>query len=179
MAQPLNPHLRRSIIDAHTSGESYASISRRLHLNYGTVRTLCKRYESSGDAGLIPRYHNCGPKGIKSDALIYRASCWLKRRHPKWGADFIHTILSDRYPNRPIATPRTFQYWFRSKGLTPPRSKPPKEDHRWAKAVHEVWQVDAKEQQKTADRQPCTWLSVVDEHSGALLEAPVFPLQSD
>lgn len=48
-----------------------------------------------------------------------------------------------------------------------------------AKAVHNIWQVDAKEQLTLLDGQVACYLTIVDEKSGAALASPVFPLCSN
>ena len=167
---------RRKIVQGHQAGKSYAELARDFDLAYGTVRTLCRRVAAEGDDGLRPRYDRCGAKRPQADPLIYRAACWLKRTHPRWGAALIRLNLEARYPERAIPAVRTLQRWFKKAGLQPPRSKPPPKQKRWARRAHEVWQIDAKEQQAIASGQPCCWLTVTDEHTTALLAAPVFSL---
>jgi transposase len=176
MPQSINPLVREQVISIYKETGNYAEVSRQTDVCYHSVRRLCKRYEREGDHGLIPKYANCGPKEIKSDPLIYRSACWLKRLHGKWGADFILLKLKERYPDRWVPTSRTLQNWFLVKGLNIPKSRPPKEVKKWAKEAHDTWQIDAKEQQKTQDGTPCVWLTITDEKTGALLSAPSFPL---
>ena len=122
-----------------------------------------------------PGYHNCGPKTIKGSYKVYRGSKWLKRKHPKWGAPFIRTILKERYPKEEIPAVRTMQVWFRKAGLNHPRAyrKEPKVEK--VEAVHDCWQIDAKENLKLADNSTACYLTVVDVKSGAVLETPLFP----
>ena len=175
MPQPINPHIRAQLIDLYAQTHSYAAVSRQLGLSYLSVRRICQRYEREGKAGLLPRYSHCGPKQIKSDPLIHRAACWLKRLHPSWGAEFILLQLKERYPTRSLPTGRTLQIWFRSVGLIQAKSRLAREKKSWAKGVHDTWQIDAKEQQRIEDKTPCSWLTITDEHSGSLLAAPLFP----
>ncbi|WP_169521694.1 DDE-type integrase/transposase/recombinase [Spirosoma spitsbergense] len=70
---------------------------------------------------------------------------------------------------------RTLQLWFKAAGLTKPRPQLLNSPKVWAEYPHQVWQVDAKEQQRTLDGTKVCWLTVVDEKSGAVLAAPVFP----
>ncbi len=165
---------RRQIISDYQAGDAYTDLAARYGVAYHTVRTLCRRFDEEGEPGLRPRYARCGPKTVRSDALIYRAACTLKRRHPKWGAAFIRLQLEQRYPGKPLPAVRTMQTWFKNKGLQPARSKLPKAEKRWAKAVHDIWQVDAKEQQHLTDHSQVCWLTITDEHSSAILAAPVF-----
>lgn len=175
MAAALPPATRRRILQGYLAGQAYSALANAFRVNVRTVRSLCQRFEAEGEAGLVPRYAQCGPKQIRSDRLLYRAACFLKRRHPKWGAAFIQLQLEERYPDMPLPAVRTMQRWFKARGLTPRLSKKPQAEKRWATQVHQVWQVDAKERQHTADHTPVCWLSITDEHSTALLAAPVFP----
>lgn len=168
---------RRSIIEGYLNGTSCAALAREFHVAYATARVLCRRFDAEGEAGLLP--HHCGATGIRSDRLLYRAACFLKRRHPDWGAPLIRLLLEQRYPERALPGVRTMQTWFKDRGLVPLRSKPPKPQKQWAHEVHQVWQIDAKEHQQTADGTQACWLTVTDEHSTAILAAPVFPPQAD
>jgi len=165
---------RQQIIKCWESVKNFAHIARQHQVAYHTIRTLCKRFEQLGKDGIQSRYGNCGPKGIKSDPLIYRASLWLKRLHPKWGAPFIRMKLEQRYKKRKIPCERTFQIWFRAAGFNVPKSQEPREAKQWAKAVHEIWQMDGKEEQKPKNKDWACWLTIVDEHSGGLISAPAF-----
>ena len=66
---------------------------------------------------------------------------------------------------------RTLQRWFKAAGLTRLRQKQPDSVQTKTCAVHQVWQIDAKERLPAQ----ASYLSMIDEHSGAFLEAFVFP----
>ena len=166
---------RQAIIDGHRGGTSYAALAREHNVAYGSVVTLCRRFDADGEAAVRPRYDHCARRGQRSDRLIYRAACWLKRRHRTWGAPLIHLRLEERYAELAVPSVRTMQRWFRAAGLTEARSHPPRPPKQWAERVHQIWQVDANEQQRLADGTPVCWLTVTDEHSGAILAAPAFP----
>lgn len=104
-----------------------------------------------------------------TDQRIYRAARYLKFLHRGWGAPLIVTFLKRRYSAVPST--RTLQRWFKAAGLTELRQKRPTSKHVKADEVHGCWQVDAKER---LPAKAC-YLSIVDEHSGAFLETPVFP----
>ena len=176
MPAALSLATRRRLVKAYRAGQSYSALAENFGVAYNTVRTLCQRFDLEGEAGLQPRYDRCGPRTICSDPLLYRAALWLKRRHPRWGAPFIQLQLERRYPDRKLPAVRTLQAWFKAQGLSPQRSKPPKADKQWARGAHQVWQVDAKEHQRTADGTALCWLTFTDEYTGAVLAAPIFPL---
>lgn len=183
MAAAIGLEKRRDILAAHDAGASMSAVAVRFNVAYGSVRTLCRRVAAEGDAAVVPRYDSCSNKALRSQRLVYRAACWLKRRHPGWGAPLIRLKLVERYAEgaegdtkTSIPSVRTMQVWFRATGLNPRRSRQPRPEKQWASHVHDIWQVDAKERQRTADGTACCWLTVTDEHSTAILAAPVFPL---
>ncbi|MCP4988168.1 MAG: helix-turn-helix domain-containing protein [Colwellia sp.] len=175
MGRAVEFHIREQIIKDCQSGLSYLNISRKYSVTYSTVRILHQRFSNLGDKGLHPKYQVCGKILPNDRNLVFRASCWLKRLHPNWGAPFILVKLKDRYPEEKLPNPRTVQRWFKAKGLNVLRNKIPKPEGEWAKDVHETWQVDAKERIVLADGSKGCWLTIVDEKSGATLAALVFP----
>jgi hypothetical protein len=167
--------VRQQIIELKTKGSSLRSIAKDQHLCYATLLRLWRRYKAEGTPGLTPHYSNCGPAlGPRCAPLIYRAAVWLKRCHPDWGAAFIRVILQDCYKELTVPAERTLQQWFSNKKLYKPKSSFPLV-HSIAKQAHDVWQIDAKEKLCLAGGQKASYLSVVDEKSGCLLKAAVFP----
>ena len=114
---------RLQLVRAASAGQSLLSVSKEYGVSYTTTCKLYKQYKLHGEGGLRTNYINCGPKGIKSNYLIYRSSCWLKRLHPTWGAPFILVQLKERYPTIKLPSARTLQRWFISKGYNQPRQK--------------------------------------------------------
>jgi hypothetical protein len=171
--------IRQQVIELKSKGSSLQSIADDQHLSYCTLRRLWQRYKAEGSGGLTPHYNNCGPAtGVpRCTALIYRAAVWLKRCHPDWGAALIRVRLQERYKDMDVPAERTLQQWFRTKKLYKPRSRFPvlQPPTPWASQVHEVWQIDAKEKLCLAGGQKACYLSVVDQKSGCLLKAAVFP----
>jgi transposase len=174
MPIPLPMHVRHQIVEEFCKGKKLIDIAQRYHLCYSTVRGLCKRYKQQGVKGLQPHYDNCGrPKS--TTALIHRAALWLKRLHPGWGAALIRIILKNRYRRAPLPGERALQRWFHAAGLYKSKSAFPPTSRPWAKQVHDTWQIDAKEQLRLGGGQRACYVTVVDEKSGALLKAFVFP----
>lgn len=164
---------RERVVSLKKEGYSLGAISEQLSLSRSNVRDIWTRYRQQGQAGLATSYVNCGPKGPKTLPLLRRAALWLKRCHPGWGTPRIHCGLRSRYGE---ATPsiRTLNRWYASQGLVKPRGKDTRERIGAAKAVHNIWQVDAKENLVLADGQPACYLTLVDEKSGAWLASLVF-----
>lgn len=170
---------RHQVIKLFDSGKPMSEISVSLGLSYGTVRQLCKNYEAHGLAGLAPKYENCGSSAPKYEALIYRAVRCLRTWHEGWGAGRIQALLAQKYPGKALPSTRTIQRWFRRNGQIKLKSKQPKEGRQRAKKVHQVRQIDAKEELKLANGQQACWLNIEDEFSSAVLDPPVFPLREN
>lgn len=168
---------RQQIVQMRKQGKSYQHISQQLGVSYDAVRRICKRQQQQGEAGLLPNYKRCGSEGIRLSAFYHRVSLWLKRAHPLWGAPYIRLQLDTRYGMGRLPSIRTLQLWFKKANLTKPRPQLLNTPKVWADQPHQIWQVDAKEHQRTLDGTKVCWLTVVDEKSGAVLAAPVFSLR--
>ncbi|GAB3572332.1 hypothetical protein GCM10027578_32140 [Spirosoma luteolum] len=176
MARAVEMGQREQLIALKKQGCTLAQISQQLALPLPTVRKLSARYKDQGQ--LLVSYANCGPKQPTSPANYLRAARWLKHLHPQWGAPLIHLKLLDRYGPIDMPSVRTLQRWFVRWQLIQPRQHWPQTRIGQAKAVHNIWQVDAKENLQLVDGQKACYLTIVDEHSGAGLAAPVFPLRA-
>src|SRR5262245_57250205 len=99
------------------AGETIAAVAADLGVPYWSARTIWRRFRDGGPEALAPDYANCGRAGVRADPLLYRAACWLRRRHPAWGAGLIRTLLGERYPARPLPNERTLLRWFADRGL--------------------------------------------------------------
>ncbi len=179
MPEPITLAVRHQIVTRHLQGDPLSTIAEQIGHSESGVRKIFHRYQRGGLEALKPDYHKCGPQTRKADPLIVRAACWLKRRHPDWGAAYIRLHLVDRYGEARLPTPRTLQRWIKKEGLQPPRRRAPKQDRSRAATVHEVWQIDAKERLRLSDGSDACYLSVADEKSGSLLSAAVFPPRPD
>ena len=180
MGQPIHYPIRERIVLLKSQGYTTKAISAELGLSYWTTRQLLRRHRDGGEAGLSADYRRCGGKGqLRSTVFFYRASCWLKRHHPQWGAPFIHLQLSQRYSGSQLPSARQMQRWFRNYGLNEPRQRKLEARVMSNDAVHDCWQVDAKERLTRGDGQVASYLSLVDEHSGGALEGVFFPSAPD
>ena len=180
MGQPIHLPVRERLIALRSEGHTVESIAREVGLSFWTVRNLLRRHKKKGDLGYAPDYTSCGAGGrLRGDYFFFRASCWLKRLHGLWGAPFIRMKLAQRYGEAGLPSSRQMQRWFRHSGLNVPRQRKSEPREGGAQAVHDCWQVDAKERLTLAGGQQCSYLSVVDEHSGASLGAVFFPLSPD
>ena len=180
MGGALPMHIRTLISAQYSEGNTtLLAIAAQQGLSYSTVRNIWKRYKTGGPEGLMPRYNHCGPRQPKTDALIYRSALWLKRHHPDWGAALICTLMQQHYQQRTTPSERTLQRWFKSQHLYKPKSIFPPSALKAAEqpiGVHDVWQIDAKEKLHLSSGDKACYLTIVDQYSGCLLKAVVFPL---
>lgn len=173
MGQAISMAVREQFIRLKDQGCSLSVISEQLGLRYGTACKLSAQFKAEGS--LCLHYQHCGPKHVKSNLLVVRASRWLRRLHPSWGAPFIRLQLVRRYGAQGVPKARTLQRWFRRWKLTKPRQRLNQPSIGTSTAVHNIWQVDAKENLTLLDGSAACYLSLTDEHSGAGLAALVFP----
>jgi hypothetical protein len=75
-----------------------------------------------------------------------------------------------------IPSIRTLERWYRENNLVKPKRQTGEPSIGRARAVHNIWEVDAKEQLELLDGQAACYLTIVDEKSGAWLASPVFSL---
>ncbi len=170
--------IRTYIVEQHQQGHPLSQIAAELQLSYWSVRRLWRCYRDAGMTGLSLGYCRCGRRGVRSERLLYRSAVWLKRHHPGWGAGLIQALLSQRYPQFSLPHRRTLQRWWVQAGVqtsSPHRLRSPAMPPQHPQQVHQVWQLDATSHARLADGSGASWLSVVDEYSGALLESAVFP----
>jgi transposase len=170
MGAPTPLWVRQRVIEDWQAGHAVSTIVERHGLSRSSVYNMCRRYKEKGIDGLIADYSACGRP--RAQERIYRAARFLRFLHRDWGAPLIRTVLEARYAGVPGT--RTLQRWFKAAGLSTPRQKRPASERAKADQVHGCWQIDAKERLPAK----ASYLSIVDEHSGAFIEAPVFPLRT-
>jgi hypothetical protein len=166
--------IRREIVDRRQSGESLAGIARALQLGYTTVRRVWRQFQTEGQ--VLPHYERCRQTSIRKGAALYERAVQLKQAHPGWGAGLIRLELAAADAAYSLPSERTLQRWFRRAGVAARsvdrRAHPPVQR---GKQAHDVWAIDAKEQIRLADGSYCSWLTITDEGSGAILAAELFP----
>jgi len=171
--------LRQTIVEECQKGASLQSIAQRHQVSYSRVQHFCQQYTAQGADGLLTHYKHCGKSRPSPTDFVYRAVGCYKRWHPSWGAEKIRQQMLLLRPDLVVPPARTLQKWFHYQQLVKGKDKMPRQAPQWAKAVHEGWQVDAKEEVLTLDGRKNCWLNIKDEHSGAVIDPVVFPLQKD
>lgn len=184
MGQATNLALRERILELRQQGVTIKSIGEQLSLPFSTTKNLCRRFREKGAAGLTPDYSNCGTKAAGRFACNKEEALKQRAQHPSWGAPRIRVemLLSadgQTGNDRPQASIRTLQKWYRASGLYMPRRQGAGPPIGRSTAPHNIWEVDAKENLVLADGSPACYLTIGDEKTGAWLEAVVFPPQED
>jgi transposase InsO family protein len=84
-------------------------------------------------------------------------------------------MMKQKRRRRRLPAARTLQRWFKKDAIpkAPPGHRPPASEDR-AQQPHEVWQMDASEEIALRTGRRVSWLRVVDERTGAVLETIVF-----
>lgn len=168
--------LRLSLIEGRQQGKTLMELSSEYGVNYCTVQSICSRYLAKGELGLKPHYDHCGKTRPGAEDYVFRAVRCFKTWHPTWGAGKIRSEILLGRPELQVPTVRTLQQWFHYNGQAKRRIKQPRMPRQWANSTHEGWQIDAKEEMQTLDGVKNCWLNIKDEHSGAVIDPPVFPL---
>jgi transposase len=164
---------RREIVRRKGQGQSLRAVAEDLGYSYWGVRKLWRQYRDQGEEGLRTGYRR-GPGPVRSDRGIYVQAMAWKGEHASWGAGLIRSMLQQRWPEKEIPHERTLQRWWERGGINTPRRrrKLGYGKLKRAVAVHETWQTDGVEVNG------CSWITVTDEKSGAVLAAHIFPLQT-
>ena len=121
------------------------------------------------------KYHNCGtrPRSEEKQA-IYDKSIELKTLHDSWGAGRLHVELVSLYGSK-APNVRTLQRWYKAERYTEPKMRHNEPAIGKSRGVHNIWQVDAKEQIILLGQTVACYLTFTDEYSGAWLGSIVFP----
>jgi Helix-turn-helix domain len=178
MPQSISMAVRQSIIEQYNQGEKISNIATEFKISRESIYTLINRFSTEGEDGLKPKYDNCGKLPPDEKDFIYRAVRCLRTWHSTWGSEKIRAEMSRMRPDLSLPHYRTFVRWFHLTGqleITLRTSLPPVKD-KLAQKLHEVWQIDAKEEMKTQDGNKQCWLNITDEYSGTVMSPPVFPL---
>lgn len=172
MPQALSQVQRQEIWRQRGRGTGSGAIAEALGISRRSVTRILAR----GVEGLKPSYERCGRNGREYGEAVRTAAVTFKRAHPGWGAVVVQLELAKELGKRErLPGERTLQRWFRRAGVAVKRERKPAESRARGQRVHEVWEVDAKEQVTLGDRSRASVLMVVDEASGALVAATSFP----
>jgi hypothetical protein len=170
--------VRECIILLSSKGLPRTEISKSVNVPYSSVLKIINRYKIDGLVGLETNYDRCGRTSPERILFFKRICLWLKRHHSEWGAPFIRMHMTQRYGSTGLPSIRQMQKWFKAAHLNKPRQLKGQPAIGSALEVHNIWQIDAKERFTLTAGQAANYLTIVDEKSGAWLEAPLFPLRT-
>jgi transposase len=165
---------RLAVWNAHLDGQDTTTLADCFDLSPRTVRSILQHGRLHGGVFLPPNYR-AGPAASDFTPSLRQQVLALRQQHPLWGAELVRIWLEDHCPAEPLPSPPTIRRWLKEAGLSPARAGRKSTPPARACAPHEVWQVDAADQIRLASDQQVSWLRVVDECSGAVLQTVVFP----
>ena len=172
-------HVRQEAITLWQSGQKKSIIARQLGVDYDTLLGWIKRYGQEGENGLGLRYNRSG-RAPKESSVMVRGRCLqLAAEHTGWGAAYLRLHLEREFAGQVLVKARQIQRWIAQAGIRAKQTKLPVVEGDWAQRPLQRVQADAKERLQTADGKECCYLNFIDEHSGAALDAFVFPLCTD
>jgi transposase len=171
---PIPVPVRQAILQRWRKGESVPKLAEALDLCERTVRHLVRRFAARGQSGLSPDYARCATKTLATSSSLFHQAVHMRQQHPTWGAGLIRVLLQEELGA--CRSERTLQRWFQRTALSPaPVGRRPSSDAYRARRPHEVWQMDAAERILLGHGQQVSWLRLVDECSGAVLQTTIFP----
>jgi len=174
MPSPIPVPVRQVIFQRWQQGASVPKLAEELDLCERTVRHLVQRFAGRGQAGVNPDYARCATKALATDSSLFHKAVHMRQQHPTWGAGLICVLLQEELGA--CRSERTLQRWFRRTALSPaPPGRRPASDAYRARRAHEVWQMDAAERILLANGERVSWLRLVDECSGAVVQTTIFP----
>lgn len=175
MPAPIPIPVRQAILARWKKGESVVALAQELKLSVRTVYHLVRRFAQRGQQGLEPDYKRCATKKVPTDSATFQKAVDMRQQHATWGGGLIRVLLKEQGDDA-CPSERTLQRWFRRStlGAAPPGRRPASDDQR-AQHPHDVWQMDAVDQLRLGSGQQVSWLRLVDECSGAVLQTTIFP----
>lgn len=151
MAKETTQQTREQIIELKDSGLTLSQIALRLELSYGCVRKFWRRFRDFGKQGL--KRLSRRPRKTSSHQMperVHEVILETKRKHPKWGGQFIQGELRRRrfkvIPHR--RTIERFLHQYPEFPRQTHRKREPLQDARRASRLHQLWQMDFLLKQK-------------------------------
>lgn len=117
--------IRQQAYDLWRCGTKKSVIARQLRVDYDTLLGWIKRFSSSDNAGLYPRYENCGRRAAVDDPIRARAIA-LRQAHRDWGAEYIRLHLLREFADHPVVQANQIRRYLKAAGLMVERTKLPR-----------------------------------------------------
>jgi len=119
MSKAIPYDYRLKIIDDRENGMTHSAIAAKWGVSLRSVKTLWKRYQTNGKAGLQTSYANCGRKSIYSQEL----KDLINAERKEFGAPSLKDILEEKYPDKKFPHERQIQLWWKQQGTNKPKKK--------------------------------------------------------
>jgi hypothetical protein len=165
---------RLAVFNGHLSGLGSAELAARYDLPPRTVRHIVRQGHASNGLFAPPQYRR-GQHASAFHPTLRQQLLGLRQQHPRWGATLLRLCLADLRPGDDLPSAPTIRRWLKEAGLAPARAGRKSTPRPRCSTPHEVWQVDAADQMRLSTGQLVSWLRLVDECSGAVLQTMVFP----
>jgi len=186
MAQraPLTVAEREAIYRGKLNGKRLKDLAEEHSCSYSCARNWWRVGRDQGLEGLRRTGQSCTATGVLStfDPLVAERALYWKRQHPKRGAT---RILEDMKQDPVLAglrlpKPRSLAYFFRSEcpELLQKHQPQPMRPQR-AKRVHELWQMDGKENIRLGNGTIATVLDVREPVACAFLVDRAHEVQTE
>ena len=175
MPAPIPLPVRQVIFKRWRKGESVAILAEELKLSVRTVQHLVRRFAARGQSGVEPDYAHCATNKLPTDADPFQKAMQMRQQHPGWGSGLIRVVLQEQGDEG--LSQRTNLATLVSALAVVARTagRRPASDDQRAGHPHDVWQMDAVDQLPLATGEQVSWLRLVDECSGVVLQTTIFP----
>jgi hypothetical protein len=176
MPKALDAAVRLTLFHLSDAGLSPGQVAQRLGVAESSVRRLLAARSRGQEQALRPRYAACGAHH-RAEKPWHAAALGLRQQNPRWGAKRLLLEWPRLLPGHPRPSPSALLRLFRRQRVSPaPAGRRGREDAGRSQVPHDVWQVDAVEQEALADGSQVSWLRVADEATGAALATDVFAI---
>ena len=145
MPQPIPRAVRERIVGRRARGETVHQVVQAEGVSGRSVRRLNSAWQAQGERALLTHYRASAHTAIHFNPRLYRRAVGMKRKHPTWGAGLIRVELQAQCPNQPVPAERTLQAWFCREHVNHRAHRMARVFHGRGQAVHEVWEMDAKD----------------------------------
>lgn len=169
--------IRKEAIACWKAGEKKSDISRKLGISYHSLLSWIKRHQAEGEDGIVPHYDRSGRHSEMSQEVEDKIKA-CRKTHEDWGGAYIRLNVGRDLPELFVPGERQIQRMLVKSGQARKPTRQPGVPVEWARHVFERVQADAKERLRTKNGKECCYLNFIDEHSGAELDALVFPLRT-
>jgi transposase InsO family protein len=183
---PLSETAKMRIYQGKLQGQTLAELAAELGYSVACVRKWWRRARDQGLQGLQSRRRGPPTTSIlgRFDPPIGQTALALKRRHPGWGADrvLVEMRTTPQLQGMPLPSRSRLAAFFKVRcpeciTRHQPQPAPPPAPS-LARAVHQVWQLDAQEGIRLQDGTIATLCNIRDPVGAAMIASRAFAVQT-